>query len=141
MTKSTKRTTVADLIAAAKVGAIDPNTEVVTAAAADRAAKVAANAVELAQAAEAAARAVAAVAVVAAPELPNTEHACGIAGCRHGSAHGIAQPDRQLKLQCPNCGAVARMTHRALARAGTLTCGDGGTFAVAARRTYTRRAQ
>lgn len=125
------RTTLADLMAAAAVGAIDPSTEVLTAAAA--------SAERLAERA---------VAVPAAPaSLPATEHECGIAGCRHGNAHPvIGQPDRQVKLACPACGAVARMTSSALAKCGGLRCAGGpsgsheGTdFAPAARRAYSRR--
>lgn len=72
--------------------------------------------------------------------LSATTHECGIPGCRHGSAHGaVTQPDRQLKL-ATECGAVARMTASALARAGgTITDGHGHPFAVAARRAYARR--
>lgn len=86
---------------------------------------------------------------VTAPTLPATEHQCGIAGCRHGAGHsGTHQPDRQVKLQCPKCGAVARMTTGALARAavaapnggnGYPTCADGAEFAPAARRQYNRK--
>lgn len=126
-----KRTTVADLVAAAKLGTIDPSTAVLTdAEAAELTAEAARTAAELTAAATA--------------ELPSTEHACGIPGCRHGSAHpAVSQPDRQVKLQCPSCGAVARMTNSAIARTQGkgITCGgDGATFAVAARRTYSRKA-
>ena len=121
------RTTVADLVAAAQVGAIDPTTEVVTAS------ELAEHdAAELARASSAEPGAV----------VSASEHGCGIVGCRHGSAHPvISQPDRQVKLQCPTCGAVARMTASALAKAGSITCGDGSQFAPAARRAYTPRSR
>jgi hypothetical protein len=127
-TKSTKRTTVADMIAAAKVGALDPSTEVVTVA-------------EAASAAAAAAEE-AATSTAAAHVPSGTEHECAIPGCRHGAAHGPTQPDRQIKLACPTCGAVARMTAAALAKSGgkpPICGGDGATFAAAARRVYSRR--
>lgn len=71
--------------------------------------------------------------------LPADHHECGIPGCRHGAAHdGPSQPDRQVKLEAP-CGAVARMTGRALARAGgAIQCAHGDAFTVAARRAYRR---
>ena len=145
-TNDRKRTTLADLMAAAELGAIDPTTAVVTA---DEAA-------ELAAAASAAATAarpdpVASATPVATVALPADRHDCGIAGCRHGAGHdGPRQPDRQVKLACPNCGAVARMTTSAIARAaravggtdetaGWPRCPDGGTYQPAARRQYTRR--
>lgn len=139
--KTRKAATVADLIAAAAVGAIDPSTPMVTAEAAEAMARQAAEAAERNAADVNAARAAEAPATVAT--LPADHHECGIAGCRHGTQHGPDaqhQPDRQVKLQCPTCGAVARMTAGAIRKAGgTPTCADGGTFAEAARRTYTRR--
>lgn len=128
-----KRTTLADLMAAAALGAIDPAAEVVTAEDAD--------AETLIATAEATATAVQAGALRAATaERTGTEHECAIPGCRHGAAHGgPVQPDRQLKLAAP-CGAVARMTASALTKSGgTLTCGHGDPFAIAERRTYSRK--
>jgi hypothetical protein len=125
-----KRTTLADLMAAAKVGAIDPETVVVTA---DEAA---------ADAATIAASQPAASAANGQPTASATEHDCAIPGCKHGDAHpAVSQPDRQVKLECPNCHAVARMTKRALDRtvSGIVCAGDGGVFAIAARRTYGRK--
>jgi uncharacterized C2H2 Zn-finger protein len=77
----------------------------------------------------------------AAAPLPADHHDCGIPGCRHGEAHtGVSQPDRQVKLACPRCGAVARMTARALRVAGAIVCQrDGEPFAVAPRRAYNRK--
>lgn len=121
-----KRTTAADIAAAVKVGAIDPDAEVMTPE--DVSAMTAAI-----PAAEAA---------IAVP-LSATEHECGIPGCKHGSSHpAVSQPDRQVKLQCPSCGAVARMTSAAIAKTGgvgVICGGDGSTFAPAARRTYKAR--
>lgn len=128
-TSTRKRATAGDIAAAVKLGSIDPSAEVVTAD-------------ELAES-----RAESAAAVIAAStaaSLSSAEHQCGIVGCRHGSAHPlVSQPDRQVKLQCPKCGAVARMTAAAIGRtggAGIVCGGDGATFAVAARRTYSPRA-
>lgn len=76
--------------------------------------------------------------------LSTTTHDCAIPGCRHGNAHPEhSQPDRQVKLECPGCGAVARMTARALQRSGHLGINCNGCnrpFAVAARRAYNRQA-
>jgi len=131
-TRSTgKRTTLADLMAAAALGAIDPTTEVVTATEASAEARTAA----------ADATAEAASTASTSSTLSTTDHDCAIPGCRHGAAHGPTQPDRQVKLACPNCGAIVRCTARALRTAGSITCGDGGTFAIAARRVYTRAAR
>lgn len=116
--------TAADVAAAIKLGALDANAEVLTA---EEAAEVRAEAERAARAAH--------------PAREGSEHDCLVAGCRHGAAHtGPKQPDRQLKLECPACGAVARMTARALARAGgRIICGrDAVPFTEAARRTYTR---
>lgn len=129
MTRSTStstRTTAADIAAAAALGAIDPGTVVLTGAEADALIE--------------AAQREAADAVRAAERQPGTVHQCDIPGCRHGAAHdGPKQPDRQLKLAAP-CGAVARMTTRALATAGgVLHCGHGDPFTVAERRAYSRR--
>lgn len=50
------------------------------------------------------------------------------------------QPDREIKLVCPRCGARARMTNKALRLSGGIRCdGDGGTFAPAPHRKYTPR--
>lgn len=138
-----KRTTIADMIAAAKVGALDPSTVVVEA---NDVYTMVNAAVENERANRAALAAATSNGAPAAPSavLSATEHDCGIPGCRHGNAHpAVSQPDRQVKLQCPNCGAVARMTRRALGQCGGgIVCvGDGGTFAVAARRNYARKAQ
>jgi hypothetical protein len=127
-TSTRKRATAADIAAAVKLGSIAPDAEVVTAD-------------ELAER-DAETRATV-TAERPSPSLSAAEHQCGIVGCRHGSAHPVvSQPDRQVKLQCPGCGAVARMTAAAIARtAGAgITCnGDGQTFTVAARRTYSRK--
>jgi hypothetical protein len=139
-----KRTTLADLMAAAALGAIDPTAEVITAEAAAIAIGDARR-----DATTAAAQAGAARTATTAPS--GTEHECAIAGCRHGAAHGgPTQPDRQEKLACDTCGAVARMTTSAIMRAARMVggidatagyprCPDGGTYLPAARRTYTRR--
>lgn len=133
-------TTLADLMAAAKVGAIDPNTQVLPVS--DLQDELAAQY----SAGIAAARGgkVQTPGFEQTVPLSATEHDCGIAGCKHGEAHvGPSQPDRQVKLQCPNCGAVARMTARAIGRTGGngVVCGgDGATFVKAERRTYGRKA-
>lgn len=131
------RTTAADIAAAAALGAIDPSTVVLTSAEADElieaAQREAADAVRANVAARQAEQG-------SQPERIGTVHQCDIPGCRHGAAHdGPKQPDRQLKLQA-ECGAVARMTARALATAGgALTDAHGHPFAVAERRAYSRR--
>lgn len=118
-----KRATAADIAAAVKLGAIAPDAEVATAD-------------ELAE--DAAERA----ASQSGRILSGDHHECAIAGCRHGATHApdhVAQPDRQVKLQCPTCGAVARMTAAAIARTQGkgITCGaDGVAFVPAARRKY-----
>jgi hypothetical protein len=121
-TATRKRITAADVAAAVALGAMPADAEVITGA--DAAAED--------QSTETRTDSPAALAA--------DHHECGIPGCRHGANHGSApQPDRQLKLQAP-CGAVARMTARALAMSGgAILCGHGDTFAVAARRTYTRK--
>lgn len=124
--KTPATTTLADLMAAAALGTIDPTTTVVIPGAEPQDGQP-----------ETAPR----IPVRSAP-LSASEHECGIAGCRHGAAHsGNVQPDRQVKLQCPACGAVARMTAGALAKSGgTIVCGgDNQAFAEAARRTYSRK--
>ena len=132
-TTTRKRTTLADLMAAAELGAIDPTAEVVP---------VAEVAAELAEATRAATDAAVQAGAARTATLDPSVHDCAIPGCRHGAAHGPAQPDRQVKLACPGCGSVARMTQRALSRSGGITChGCEQPFAVAARRTYNRRAQ
>lgn len=142
-TKTRKAATVADLIAAAALGTIDPTTPVVTAAEVSDLIDAARKSAER-EAAEHAASVPAPVTLAADPaNLPSGTHACGMVGCRHGAAahaNGVHQPDRQVKLACPSCGAVARMTAGAIRKAGGYpTCADGGTFAEAARRTYTRK--
>lgn len=141
--------TVADMLAMVELGTLDPTTAVVPESAiADRIAQAAAIARQAGEDAGAskAARAAAeafgtnATAAAALPPgmvpVPAGTHDCGMAGCNHGAAHdGPSQPDRQLKLTCP-CGTVVRCTHRALARAGSLTCGSGHTLTV----DHTRRA-
>jgi hypothetical protein len=95
-----------------------------------------------AEAAEAATESAAAVtAAAAATSAPATVHQCGIVGCRHGDhTAGVHQPDRQVKLECPACHAVARMTGSAIAKALTITCGrDGAAFVPADRRVYNRK--
>lgn len=123
---SRKRASAADIAAAVALGTIDPSTTFATPD-------------ELAAAAESAQ--VAASITAAEPTRSADHHECGIPGCRHGAAvHGAPQPDRQVKLQCPGCGAVARMTGSALAKALGITCHrDGQTFAPAERRTYRRK--
>lgn len=127
---SRKRASAADIAAAVALGTIDPSTTFASPA-------------ELAAAAESAelaAQSSAAAAESARVALSADHHECGIAGCRHGAVtHGAPQPDRQLKLAA-ECGAVIRLTARALATAGgTITDGHGHPFAVAERRTYRRR--
>lgn len=118
--KRSKRTTAADIAAAVALGAIDPDASFTDGTAEPESAQV--------------------VEPIIVAVLPSDAHQCGIPGCRHGAAHGATvQPDRQLKLAA-ECGAVARMTARALATAGgSITDGHGHPFAVAARRTYTRK--
>lgn len=131
-----KAQTVADLVAAAEMGAVDLSTEVLTVAEAAKRERKAAQA-----AAEQAAAQMAPTVAAAAP-LSTTKHDCGVAGCRHGTTgHPVVhQPDRQVKLQCPHCGAVARMTGKALAASGGIKCETGGVpFAIAERRTYVRK--
>jgi hypothetical protein len=121
------RATAADIVAAVKVGAIAPDAVVLT---------------EDDLLAERAEQAAHGQPTEVAVPLSATEHECGIPGCRHGAAHtGIVQKDRQVKLQCPGCGAVARMTASAIARTvnGIRCAGDGELFAEATRRTYTRK--
>lgn len=127
---SRKRASAADIAAAVALGTIDPST--MFASPAELAAA--------AESAELAAQSSAAAAESARVALSANHHECGIAGCRHGAVtHGVTQPDRQLKLAA-ECGAVIRLTQRALAIAGgTITDGHGHPFAVAERRTYRRR--
>ncbi len=122
---TTKRRTAADIAAAVALGALDPSTEIATAEEA---------------AAERTERTIIRPSDGVAIEVPNgTDHECAIPGCRHGASHGPTQPDRQVKLEAP-CGAVARMTVTALHRAGgTINCGHGDPFTVAARRVYNRK--
>lgn len=50
------------------------------------------------------------------------------------------QPDREIKLVCPRCGARARMTAKAIRLSGAIRCdNDGGTFAPAPHNKYTPR--
>ena len=127
-------TTIADMIAAAKIGAIDPSTIVYTAA--DVGVTVAPADVrpEWYRSDEDSVNGTPAA-------LSATEHQCGIANCRHGAAHPVvSQPDRQVKLSCPSCGAVARMTLRALAASGGIRCvRDDALFTAVARRVYNRK--
>lgn len=123
-----QRTTVADLIAAEAIGAINGLT--IVSLDRDEAGDVN----------------VPYAPITGAAVLSPTDHECGIAGCRHGAAHGPAQPDRQVKLECPACGAVARMTARALSVSSGIRCAggplgihDGTDFVVAVRRAYNRR--
>lgn len=140
-------TTLADLLAAAELGAIDPSTPVVPVASVqaeiDRAAAIARQAGHDAGVTEATRNAAATFGTGALPAgtvaVPANVHDCGMSGCAHGAMHGpdyVPQPDRQLKMTCP-CGTVVRLTPRALQRAGSLTCGSGHTLTVdATRRTY-----
>ena len=134
---TSKRTTAADLAAAIALGVVPADAEVVTAAEAAEAVRLAA---EQATAAAHAEDRAATERDGIAQSLPATHHECGIPGCRHGSHTGTPQPDRQLKLTAP-CGAVLRMTGRAYARAGSaVTCGHGDAFTIdATRRAYSRR--
>ena len=127
---SRKRASAADIAAAVALGTIDPSMTFASPAELDAAAK----------SAELAAQSSAAAADTARVALSADHHECGIAGCRHGAtAHGVTQPDRQLKLAAP-CGAVIRLTQRALGAAGGLVkCGHGDPFTIAERRTYRRR--
>jgi hypothetical protein len=112
-----KATTVGDLIAAAKVGAIDLGTV---------------------------------ASLIADPEDEGHPdgHVCRAPGCRHGEAVALdaarpvraAQPDRQVKLACPACGAIARMTASALAKAGSIECWkDTTAFVPVPRRVYNKK--
>jgi len=50
------------------------------------------------------------------------------------------QLDYRIKLVCPRCGAVVHTFAKSLSLSGSIRCdGDGGTFAPAARRKYSRR--
>jgi len=50
------------------------------------------------------------------------------------------QPDREIKLVCPRCGARVRLSTKALKLSTGIRCdGDGGAFAPAPHRIYTRR--
>ena len=125
--------TLADLQAAVALGAIPADTVVMPVqAAAEAAVKAARDAVASTAVAD----------VASAPVLPADRHDCGIPGCRHGDAHGRpSQPDRQVKLECSSCGAVARMTAAAMARAGgppACHC-NGQPMVPGARRQYHRR--
>lgn len=125
-TSTGKGTTAADIAAAVRLGTMDPSTIIPTTV---RPAVVNDD--------------FGPIEMPTTAERPNgTEHACDIPGCRHGAAHsGITQPDRQIKLQCPACGAVARMTAGAYSKALGITCHrDGASFAQAERRTYSRKA-
>jgi hypothetical protein len=54
----------------------------------------------------------------------------------------VPQRDYQVKVACPKCGAVARITATTLSRSGGYPiCPDGGTFAEAPRRVYVRRTE
>lgn len=148
-TGPTEARTLADLMAAARIGAIDPDTAVVTTAEHSAALDQAREDAYILGRSSAPATATASTAgyTGTATALSPTDHECGIAGCRHGSAHGPSQPDRQVKLACPACGAVARMTASALQVSGGIRCvggvnrtHEGTDYAPAARRTYNRKA-
>lgn len=136
-----KTTTAADIAAAVALGALPESTPILTPEqAAEQAEQAARAAVADALAVETArqARATAERATTTTPES-TAEHHCTQAGCRHG-AHTTGQPDRQVKLVAP-CGAILRMTPRALLRAGgVVTCGHGDPFAIDATRRQYRRA-
>jgi hypothetical protein len=135
-----KTTTAADVAAAIALGAMPESTPILTP---EQAEALAREAVADALAVETQRQA--AQAATTTPEASETaataEHHCTQRGCRHG-AHTTGQPDRQLKLSAP-CGAVLRMTPRALGRAGAeVRCGHGDLFVIdATRRQYTRKTQ
>lgn len=119
-TQGRKRTTAADVAAAVRMGALSPDAEYVTAEDADATID----------------RAETAPVIVAA--AATTDHGCTLPGCRHGAAHGPAQPDRQVKLACTTCGAVVRATAAAIAKSGGISDAHGA-LVPAARRTYARK--
>lgn len=134
-TNTRSRTTAADIAAAVKLGTMAADAVVMTAA------DAAADAAD----ADANRPALSAADMVERAERSASAHDCGMPGCRHGSAHpAVSQPDRQVKLQCPGCGAVARMTASALAKSAGILCAaqdhSGTYFVPAQRRTYTRKA-
>lgn len=141
MSDTPNAATLADMIAAAELGALDP-----TAVQVIRADEIG-DAIARAER-DAYARGAQDAVPVHVDGLPTDHHECGIEGCRHGASHdGPSQPDRQVKLACPNCGAIARMTRRAILRAaaqvgaldetgGYPRCVDGGTYLPAATRAY-----
>lgn len=152
MTDNLAPTTLADLLAAVELGAIDPSTPVVPESAiADRirtAAETARKAGHDAGVTEATRKAAETFGTGTLPAgtvaLPAGVHDCAVSGCAHGSVHGpdyVPQPDRQTVLLAP-CGSRIRITNRALALAGgVLTCGHGDAYAPTARRSYTPRAK
>lgn len=132
---TTTTTTAADIAAAVALGVLPEATAVVTAQEAQEATRAAV--------AAALAETVTPVTPAFVPDVDpvaTADHHCSQRGCRHG-AHTTGQPDRQVKLAAP-CGAILRMTPRALARAGgEVRCGHGDPFAVdATRRAYSRKA-
>ena len=133
-----KVTTAADIAAAIALGVMPESTPMLTPEQAEAAARQAvadALAVETARQARAAERAT----TTTTEQAETAEHHCSQRGCRHG-AHTTGQPDRQVKLAAP-CGAILRMTPRALGRAGgVVTCGHGDPFVIdTTRRTYSRK--
>jgi len=138
------RATLADMLAAVELGAIDANTIVIPeSTVADRIRAERKDAYEVGVS-EAAASATAAPAKVASTLNGTPVHDCAMSGCTHGAEHGpdyVPQPDRQTVLLAP-CGSRVRITNRALALAGgALYCGHGDTYAVTTRRAYTQRAK
>lgn len=146
-------TTLADLLAAVELGAIDPSTEVLPVAAiAERVTKERADAMALGvlRGREEAAQGMGALAPGATTmpagtvALPVGIHDCAVSNCAHGAVHGpdyVPQPDRQTVLLAP-CGSRVRMTNRALVLAGdVVSCGHGDQYQPVARRTYSKRSK
>lgn len=143
--------TLADLLAAVEIGAMDPNTAVVPTASIATQVRAAHDAGRKAGYEVGLSDAMAGLGQTPTPSAPAPAllngvpvHDCAVSGCAHGATHGpdyVPQPDRQTVLQAP-CGSRVRVTNRALALAGgALYCGHGDTYAVAARRAYTPRAR
>lgn len=142
-----KLASAADIAAAVALGTIDPNETFASPAdiAAIATAAATGNHTDTNVAPTAPTPAVSAATLSDAVDaLTANSHVCAFAGCRHGergATHGtgVSQPDRQLKLDA-ECGAIIRMTARALTTAGgVITDGHGHPFAVGQRRKYTRR--
>jgi len=150
-TDTVKPTTLADMLAAVELGALDPSTPVVPMAdIADRIRKERGDAHALGVN-EGRNAAVAGLGAAVAPTLPAGTvalpagvHDCAVSGCAHGAVHGpdyVPQPDRQTVLLAP-CGSRIRVTNRALALAGgAISCGHGDPYAAAPRRSYTPRSK